>query len=206
MSHSKPHAAGEPSPWIARWMTLLPPGARVLDLACGSGRHALSAVRKGHRVLAVDRDADALARLRAESASALDETSQGRLELRMLDLEQGPWTLPPDSFDAVIVANYLFRPRFALACGLLAPGGLLIYETFARGNEAWGRPSNPDFLLQQGELIARCQAGGLAVIAYESGYVSDPKPAVVQRICAARPSPGSAKLAVLATDPPTDLP
>jgi SAM-dependent methyltransferase len=206
MSHSKPHAAGEPSPWIARWMTLLPPGARVLDLACGSGRHALSAVRKGHRVLAVDRDADALARLRAESASALDETSQGRLELRMLDLEQGPWTLPPGSFDAVIVANYLFRPRFALACGLLAPGGLLIYETFARGNEAWGRPSNPDFLLQQGELIARCQAGGLAVIAYESGYVSDPKPAVVQRICAARPSPGSAKLAVLATDPPTDLP
>lgn len=206
MSHSKPHAAGEASRWIARWLGALPTGARVLDLACGSGRHALLAARQGHRVLAVDRDTEALDGLRAESAATLDAGSQDRLELRCIDLEQGPWTLPPGGFDAVIVANYLFRPRFALACGLLAPGGLLVYETFARGNEAWGRPSNPDFLLREGELIARSQAAGLAVIAYESGYVPTPKPAVVQRICAARPSPGSAKLAVLATDPPTDLP
>ena len=206
MSHSKPHAAGEPSRWIARWLALLPPGSRVLDLACGSGRHALFAARRGHRVLAVDRDADALASLRGESAPVPGRGAEGRLELRRIDLEQGPWTLPPASFDAVIVANYLFRPRFALACGLLAPGGLLVYETFARGNEAWGRPSNPDFLLQEGELFERARAAGLVVTAYESGYVSEPKPAVVQRICAARPSSGSAKLAVLATDPPTDLP
>lgn len=206
MSHSKPHAAREPSRWIARWLGLLPPGARVLDLACGSGRHALLAARQGHRVLAVDRDAAALAGLRAESATALGQGAEGLLELRCVDLEQGAWTLPRGEFDAVIVANYLFRPRFALACGLLAPGGLLIYETFARGNEAYGRPSNPDFLLREGELIARAQAAGLVVTAYESGYVPRPKPAVVQRICAARPSPGSAKLAVLATDLPTDLP
>ena len=193
MSHSKPHAAGEPSPWIARWLGSVPRGARVLDLACGSGRHALLAARSGHRVLAVDRDGDALAGLQAESAAAFGQGAEGRLELRRLDLEQGPWRLPPGGFDAVIVANYLFRPRFALACGLLAPGGLLIYETFALGNEAHGRPSNPDFLLREGELLTRAQAAGLVVLAYESGHVSSPRPAVVQRISAARPAAGTVR-------------
>lgn len=204
MSHSIPRESDEPSSWIARWLDRLPGAARVLDLACGSGRHALLARRRGHRVLAVDRDAAALRTLGERAALAgLDQAKA--LELRCADLERGPWLLAPGAFDAVIVANYLFRPRFALVCSLLAPDGLLIYETFARGNEVFGRPRNPDFLLREGELIERCHAAGLTTIAYESGRLSSPRPALVQRICAARPSSGSAKLALLATELSTDL-
>jgi len=193
MSHSQSHGGGAPSAWVARWLAALPPGARVLDLACGSGRHALLAASLGHRVLAVDRDADALAELAARAGAESVATQR-------VDLEQGAWTLPPAAFDAVIVANYLFRPRFALVCGLLAPGGRLVYETFGLGNEAYGRPSNPDFLLREGELIDRARAAGLTIAAYESGYVAAPKPAIVQRVCAARPAAGSAKLALFASD------
>jgi SAM-dependent methyltransferase len=166
----------EASAWVARWLAGLPPATRVLDFAAGSGRHARLARSLGMRVLAVDRDAQALASL----------DGQG-IETRVLDLEAGPWELPPGAFDAVVVANYLFRPRYALLCGLLAPGGRLIHETFALGNEAFGRPSNPDFLLREGELLERAAAGGLTVIGYESGHTTHPKPAVVQRICALRP-------------------
>lgn len=217
MSHSKPNPARNlppditqlpalpqagtlaPSPWVLRWLDGVTPGGRVLDFACGSGRHARAALARGHRVCAVDRDADALAVL---AASAEAGASDAALEVRQCDLERGRWQLPAAAFDAVIVSNYLFRPRFALLCMLLAPGGLLIYETFGRGNELYGRPTNPDFLLREGELIARAQAAGLQVRAYESGRVSRPRPAVVQRLCATRPQAGSAKLAVLATDLP----
>jgi hypothetical protein len=126
----------------------------------------------GLKPLGVDRDAAALA---------------GSIDTLVLDLESGPWSLPANAFDAVVVANYLYRPRFALACGLLAPGGLLIYETFGLGNEAYGRPSNPSFLLREGELFERARAAGLVVLGYESGYTEAPKPAIVQRLCAARP-------------------
>jgi SAM-dependent methyltransferase len=147
----------------------------VLDFAAGSGRHALLAHALGARVLAVDRNAGALA--------SLDEG----IETEAIDLEEGPWRLPSAAFDAVIVTNYLFRPRFALLCGLLAPSGLLIYETFARGNEAYGKPSNPAFLLTEGELYERARLAGLAVVAYESGFSGPEQPAIVQRLCAVRP-------------------
>ncbi|HRO61569.1 MAG TPA: SAM-dependent methyltransferase [Burkholderiaceae bacterium] len=173
MSHPP---AFDASPWVSRWLGGLAPGSRVLDFASGGGRHALLAQSLGMRVLAVDRDAQALEPL----------AGQG-VETRVLDLEAGRWQLPPGAFDAIVVANYLFRPRYALLCALLAPGGLLIHETFARGNEAFGKPSNPDFLLREGELLERAAAGGLIVLGYESGYATRPKPAIVQRICAARP-------------------
>lgn len=171
-----------PSAWIARWLACLPPGARVIDLAAGRGRHLRLAHSLGLSVLGVDRDAVALA-----SASATVDRGTRGIDTLVLDLERGPWSLPANSFDAVMVANYLFRPRFALACGLLAPGGLLIYETFGLGNEAYGRPSNPSFLLREGELFERARAAGLVVLGYESGYIEAPKPAIVQRLCAARP-------------------
>lgn len=186
MSHSPMIAAPNspalpPSAWVARWLARLPRGARVLDYAAGSGRHSLLAASLGMRVLAADRDAAALA--------ALDEAHPAAdgVEIRSLDLESGPWALPAGAFDAVIVANYLFRPRFALVCGLLAPGGILVHETFAVGNEAFGRPSNPAFLLREGELYDRSVAAGLTVLGYESGYTEAPRPAIVQRVCAVRP-------------------
>jgi len=186
MSHSvmiaAPHSpALPPSAWVARWLARLTRGARVLDYAAGSGRHSRLAASLGMRVLAVDRDAAALAALEGAHPQG------GGVETRVLDLEGGPWVLPAGGFDAVIVANYLFRPRFALVCGLLAPGGILVHETFAIGNEAFGRPSNPAFLLREGELYERSAAAGLTVLGYESGYTEAPRPAIVQRICAARP-------------------
>ena len=168
----------QPSAWIARWLAGVAPGGRVLDFACGGGRHALLARSLGMQVLAVDRDAEVLVPL----------AGQG-IETRVADLEAGPWELPRGAFEAVIVANYLFRPRHALLCGLLAAGGVLIHETFGRGNEAYGRPSNPDFLLREGELLERAAAAGLTVLGYESGYTALPKPAIVQRLCALRPPP-----------------
>ena len=170
-------AHAEPSAWVARWLAHLPGGARVIDLAAGRGRHVRLAHALGLQVLAVDRDAEALKEALATTAG------QGLV----LDLEAGPWALPSAAFDAVVVTNYLFRARFALMCGLLAPGGVLIYETFGAGNEAFGRPANAAFLLEEGELLARAQSAGLVVLAYESGYTKRPKPAIVQRICAARP-------------------
>jgi SAM-dependent methyltransferase len=163
-----------PSAWVERWLGLLAPGATVLDFAAGAGRHALEARRRGLRASAIDRDAAALAAIGAGVA------------VRTADLEAGPWPFGDERYDAVVVANYLFRPRFALLAALLAPGGLLIYETFAQGNERFGRPSNPAFLLAPGELVERSRAAGLLVLGYEHGRVERPKPAVVQRVCALR--------------------
>jgi len=173
----------------------LAPGDTVLDFAAGSGRHALAACERGLQVLAVDRDAQALARLREEQArdgaagARQPETRArgGRISLRVADLEAGPWPFAAhERFDAVIVANYLFRPRFALLASLVAPRGLLVYETFAQGNERYGRPSNPAFLLAPGELLVRSRRAGLTVLGYETGTVNRPAAAVVQRICATR--------------------
>jgi hypothetical protein len=163
------------SPWLQRWIGLVHKGARMIDVAAGRGRNVGPLLARGARVLAVDRDADALAEI------------DPRAECRLLDLENGPWCLPAASFDGVVVCNYLFRPRLALLAGMLAPGGLLLYETFAHGNARFGRPSNPDFLLRPGELLALAARAGLHVLGYEDGVVEEPRAACVQRICAARP-------------------
>ncbi|NSX12820.1 class I SAM-dependent methyltransferase [Cupriavidus taiwanensis] len=164
-----------PSVWVTRWAHLLRPGARVLDLACGSGRHAGWLAARGHQVLAVDRDADAIAGLPSGVAG------------RVADLEQGGWPLSGEApFDAVVVTNYLHRPLWPHLAAALAPGGCWIYETFAAGNETVGKPSRPDFLLRPGELLEVARAHGLRVVAYEDGVVEVPKTAFVQRLCAVR--------------------
>ena len=171
------HGAGAPSPWIARFAPLAPPLARVLDLACGQGRHARFFAARGHHVVAVDREAAALAAL----------TGDAHIETRALDLETGSWPLAGERFGAIVVTNYLHRPLFPYLLAALADDGVLLYETFAHGNEACGRPSNPDFLLAPGELLA-VAARGLAVVAFEQGFVPAPsRGAVIERLAAVGP-------------------
>jgi hypothetical protein len=110
-----------------------------------------------------------------------------RITPRCTDLEGGPWPFEGQTFDGIVVANYLHRPLFPRLLEALAPGGVLIYETFAAGNERFGKPSNPAFLLKPGELLEAVR-GHLDVIAYEALEVSEPRPAVVQRICAVKPA------------------
>lgn len=169
---------GEPSPWIARWSHLVASCGAVLDIAAGSGRHARWFAQRGHPVVAIDR---------AEAALAALGNIPG-VEPVCADLENGsPWPLADTQrFAAVVVTNYLHRPLLPLLSRLLAPGGVLLYETFARGNETVGKPSNPAFLLAPGELLEAVR-GQLTVVAYEDGYQRVPRPAFVQRICAVQP-------------------
>lgn len=180
-----PHASPEPSAWIRRHAALIRAGGRVLDLAAGHGRHARFLASRGLRVLAVDLDADALATLAGVAG----------VETRVADLETGRWPLEGERFDAIVVANYLHRPSFDAMLATLAGDGALIYETFAAGNEAYGKPSNPAFLLERGELLERVH-GRLAVVAFEEGRVerADGGRAVIQRLAAvgrSRPAPWS---------------
>jgi SAM-dependent methyltransferase len=172
-----PHDITAPSPWVVRWSERVPAGGRVLDLACGTGRHARFLAARGYPVEAVDRHSEMLAGLVAV---------QG-VTTRCADLEGGPWPFEGERFSGIVVTNYLHRPLFPRLLTALAAGGVLIYETFAVGNERYGRPSNPDFLLKPGELLDLVR-GQLRVIAYEDLFVPEPKPAMVQRICAIRPS------------------
>jgi SAM-dependent methyltransferase len=153
------HGLGEPSAWLRRFTPLLKPGARVLDLACGGGRHVQWLAAQGHLVTGVDRDAEALARVQALVPGA---------ELLQADVEAGPWPLAGRQFDAVVVTNYLWRPLFPALLATLAEGGIYLHETFADGHQHIGRPSRPDFLLQRGELLRAC--AGLRVVAFEDGY------------------------------------
>lgn len=162
-----------PSPWIVRHAGLVAPAARVLDLAAGSGRHALVFAARGARVVAIDRDAAALAAIAGVDG----------IEARCADLETPVWPLAGETFDAVIVSRYLHRPRFDDLLALVAPAGTLLYETFAAGNERYGRPSNPAFLLEPGELLERVR-GRLVVVAFEQGEAGHPPSAVVQRLAA----------------------
>lgn len=166
----------EPSPWVRRFASLVPAGGEVLDLACGGGRHARLLAGLGHRVEAVDRDAAALARLSGVAG----------VSVRVADLEHAPWPYAGRRFAGIVVANYLHRPLLPLIEGALADPAVLIYETFMTGNERFGRPSNPDFLLHSQELLQVAQAAGLRIVAYEEGEVAQPRPAVVQRLCAVR--------------------
>lgn len=164
-----------PSDWVVRWAPLIPRAGRVLDLACGGGRHARHLAAVGYRVEAVDRDADALARLAGCAG----------VTVRTADLEGGPWPYAGERFDGVVVVNYLHRPLLPRLLEAVADGGVLIYETFAAGNERFGRPANPDFLLRRGELL-EWLGGRLRIVAYEDVFVPQPRPAMVQRVCAMR--------------------
>ncbi len=168
------HRALAPSPWVERFAPLVPAGAPVLDLACGPGRHVRLFLARGHPVTAVDRD---LSQLDADDES-------GRLTRIEADLEApGGWRPPARAFGGVVVTNYLHRPLFPALIAALAPGGVLIYETFAQGNERFGRPRNPDHLLRPGELARRIE-GRLRTVAFEEVEVAAPRRAKIQRICA----------------------
>lgn len=171
--------AGElpPSDWVVRWAAEMAAGGWVLDLACGRGRHARYLAALGFAVRAVDQQAELLAPL-AEVPG---------VTVQAADLEGDVWPLAGETYAGVVVTHYLYRPRFRALMDLLAPGGVLIYETFMAGNEAYGRPRNPDFLLQPGELLAVVRQFGLTVLAFEEGPVGDPVRAVTQRLCARRP-------------------
>ena len=175
LSKAASHRTAAPSPWVARWAHLIVPGGSVLDVAAGSGRHTLFLAGRGHAVTAVDRDEAALREL------------AGMAETVVADLESAPWPLPGRSFDAVVVTNYLWRPLLPAVVAALAPGGVLIYETFASGNETVGRPARPDFLLAPGELLVA--AAGLRIVAYEDGFLRAPD-RFVQRVAAVRDAPG----------------
>ena len=162
------------SGWVMRWISLIQAQGKALDLACGAGRHTRIMLDRGFCVAAVDVNIEQMSALRGRP----------NLELIQADLEHGPWPFSDATFDGIVVSNYLHRPLFANLLASLRPGGILIYETFAAGNAEFGRPSNPDFLLQPGELL-RLVDGKARVIAYEDVYVDAPKPALIQRICAA---------------------
>jgi SAM-dependent methyltransferase len=175
-----PHgAATAPSPWVVSWSHLVAPGGAVLDVAAGGGRHARWFAARGHPVTAIDRDQASLAALAGTDG----------VETVAADLEDGsPWPLPDEArFAAVIVTNYLHRPLLPRLLDVLAPGGVLIYETFAQGNETVGKPSNPAFLLAPGELLEAVR-GRLRVVAFQDGFLAAPRAAFVQRICAVRES------------------
>ena len=163
------HASITPSDWVVRWSMLIRPHGCVLDLACGRGRHARYLAMLGHQGTALDRDEEALASL------------PGMKETICADIENGPWPLASKQFDAVVVTNYLWRPLWPMILNSLAPGGVLIYETFSAGNETVGKPSRPDFLLQPGELLARCAS--MRIVAFEDGFLPSPE-RFVQRIVA----------------------
>lgn len=179
------YAIDTPSAWVTRFASLIPPG-EVLDLACGSGRHARLLASMGRTVMAVDRDGDALAKISGPNI----RTMQHDLEQ---DTGQGAsWPFESNRFAGIVVTNYLHRPLFEGIIASLAPNGILLYETFAQGNERFGKPSNPAFLLQSGELldvVRANSAGALRTIAFEDGYTDQPKPAMVQRICVIKLDP-----------------
>jgi len=176
------HGLEPPSSWVKRWAHLLPLSkkldandsadiADVLDLACGHGRHMQYLSGLGHKVLGVDRNAEAL-----KTASQWGDTL-------LADIENAAWPLEGRTFKAVVVTNYLWRELFPKILNSLAEGGVLIYETFSQGNEAFGKPSRPEFLLQSGELLQRCR--GLQIVAFEEGFIPSPD-RLIQRVVAIR--------------------
>ena len=164
-----------PSDWVRRWADAVARGP-VLDVACGGGRHARLFLQKGLPVVAVDREPQQIP----------------GAEFVQADIEGGPWPFAGRRFAAIVVTNYLHRPLFPHLRDSLEEGGILLYETFMKGNERYGRPSNPAFLLAPGELLDAFRA--LTPIAFEQGYVERPKPAMVQRLCAAKGAAGEVRI------------
>lgn len=169
--------AEAPSDWLCRHAAQIRPGGQVLDVAAGRGRNARWLAQQGFVVEAVDRDAEALAVMRGIDG----------ITCNTADLESAAWPYARQQFDAIVVCRYLHRPLFPHLRDSLKAGGLLIYETFMQGHEAYGRPSNPDFLLRENEL-KEAFGIGLAVLAFEQGLVTAPKPAMMQRIAARKPA------------------
>ena len=180
VSPQRTHAeVSRPSAWVERHAHLIASGSTVLDLASGGGRHTRLLLERGHRVVAIDRDTTGLRDLR----------DNDRLEVIEADLESGSdWPLEGRQFGGLLVVNYLHRPLLPRLPGMLEPGGVLIYETFAQGNERFGKPRNPDFLLAAGELLD-VYASRLSIVAFEQGQVDVPAPAVIQRRAAIRQDP-----------------
>ena len=170
------HATESPSPWVQRWSHLIAPASRVLDVACGHGRHMQWLASQGHSSLGVDRSEQALA-----VASQWGQTL-------LADIENAPWPLADQHFGAVVVTNYLWRPLWPQILAAVQSGGVLLYETFAQGNETVGKPSRPDFLLSPGELLQVAAQNGLRVVAYEDGFARAPD-RFVQRLAAVRETP-----------------
>ena len=178
-----PHGTGTASPWVRRWSHLVAPGVTVLDVACGQGRHMRWFAGRGHPVTGVDRAPESLQALH-------DLVASGKAETVLADIENAPWPLQdagrPRQFGAVVVTHYLWRPLLPVLLDSLAPGGVLLYETFAHGNASVGKPSRPDFLLQPQELLAHCRS--LRVVAFEDGFCENP-PRYLQRIAAVNAAP-----------------
>jgi len=172
------HGTQAPSDWVRRWSHLVPAGGPVLDVACGHGRHMRWFAQQGHSVTGIDRDPEAIAAVQPLGRAI------------HADIENAPWPLPGETFAGVVVTNYLWRPVFADIQASVAEGGVLLYETFAEGNETVGKPSRPDFLLRHGELLALC--AGLRVVAYEDGFLPEPE-RFVQRIAAVREPSGNGR-------------
>ncbi len=168
-----PHRASPPSAWVIRFLPLIRPRGRVLDVAAGGGRHTRLLLERGFRVTAIDRD-----------TSALEGLAGPRCEIAKCDLESGAPIALGGPYDGILVTNYLHRPLFPRLESALAEGGALIYETFAFGNEAFSPPRNPDFLLRHGELLTAFPR--LTVVAFEQGEVRRPRPSVVERIAAVK--------------------
>jgi SAM-dependent methyltransferase len=182
------HGTEAPSVWVRRWSHLVASGGHVLDVACGQGRHMRWFAGRGHRVTGIDRSPEAIAAV-APLGRAIEA-----------DIENGPWPLPGERFAALVITNYLWRPLWPALLDSLAPGGVLLWETFSVDHATVGRPSRPEFLLQHGELLTLCQS--LRVVAYEDGFVQQPE-RFIQRVAAVRP------LDVAAETPPRhrlDLP
>jgi SAM-dependent methyltransferase len=166
---------GTPSPWVVKHLPLIPDGGRVLDLACGTGLHAIYAAQQGYQVDAIDRDVQAISGL-------LD---MDNINVYICDLEATQWRPSKQNYDGIVVSRYLYRPLLRTLFETLKPGGVLIYETFMVGNERYGKPSNPDFLLLPDELL-NFYTPLLSINAFEQGEVQTPLPAVMQRICATK--------------------
>ena len=178
MKDSGLHGTEPPSAWVTRWSHLVKPHGTVLDVACGHGRHAYYFHQQNHYVTLLDRAQAAIESIAIEAHAC---------EKVVADIENGAWPLAGRQFDAVVVTNYLWRPLMATLLASLMPGGVLIYETFASGNETVGKPSRSDFLLPPGELLDVCKS--LRVVAYEDGFTDGPDgqtPRFVQRIAAVR--------------------